>query len=117
MLNHVCLLPEGPVADGANERLFAGVDLQVLLEVETLRVDEEATDGTTLVLRPVVVHVEVEVIQVAEQHVALDAVQGPNLFLDLVFVSRDHCVLLPGDILLRRHRLVLRLLGRPVVLG
>ena len=66
VLDHVRLLPERPPADGANERLLARVDLQMLLEVEPLRVDEESADGAALVLRPVVVHVQVEVVQVAD---------------------------------------------------
>ena len=117
VLDHVSLLPERPVADGADEGLFAGVDLEVLLEVEPLWVDQQAADGTALVLGPVVVHVEVEVLQIAEQHVALDAVQRPDLFLDLIFVSRDDCVLFSCDILLGRHWFVLRFLGGAVRLG
>ena len=86
MLNHVRLLPEAPVADLARERLLAGVDLQVLLEVEPLGVDEQAADGAALVLGPVVVHVNVEVLQIAQEGVAFDAVQGPEVVLDLSLV-------------------------------
>ena len=57
MLDHVRLLPEGPGADLADEGLLAGVDLEVLLEVEPLAVDEEAAHRAALVAAPVVVHV------------------------------------------------------------
>ena len=43
------LLAESSVADLADKRLFTGVDLQVLLEVEPLGVDEEAADRAALV--------------------------------------------------------------------
>ena len=49
---HVRLLSEGSVADLADEGLLAGVDLEVLLKVEALGVDEEATNWTALVIRP-----------------------------------------------------------------
>ena len=87
----------------------------MLLEVETLGVDEEATDGAALVLGPVVVHVKVEVVEIAKEHVALDAVQRPDVVLDLTLVGRDEHVLLAGRILLRRHRLVLGFLDRGAV--
>ena len=57
VLDHVRLLPEGPGADLADEGLLAGVDLEVLLEVEALAVDEEAAHRAALVAAPVVVHV------------------------------------------------------------
>jgi hypothetical protein len=50
--HHVRFLPEGPGADLADEGFLPGVDLEVLLEVEPLRVDEQAADGTALVVRP-----------------------------------------------------------------
>ena len=56
MLDHVRLLPEGPRADLADEGLLAGVDLEVLLEVEALAVDEEAAHRAALVAAPVLVH-------------------------------------------------------------
>ena len=111
VLHHVRLLPERPVADRADERLLARVNLQVLLEVEPLRVDEQAAHRATLVLGPVVVHVQVEVVQVAEEHVTLDAVQRPDVLLDLALVRRHCGVVFAGNWLLWRHRLGLRLLG------
>ena len=50
VLHHVRLLPEGPVTHGADERLLAGVNLQMLLKVEPLGVDEQAADRAALVL-------------------------------------------------------------------
>ena len=50
--HHVCLLPEGPGADLAHERLLAGVNFEVLLEVEPLGVDEQAAHRAALVVRP-----------------------------------------------------------------
>ena len=111
VLHHVRLLPERPVADRADERLLARVNLQVLLEVEPLRVDEKAAHRATLVLGPVVVHVQVEVVQVAEEHVTLNAVQRPDVLLDLALVRRHCGVVFAGNWLLWRPRLGLRLLG------
>ena len=48
----MCLLPECSGADLADERFLSGVDLQVLLEVEPLRVDQQAAHRTALVIRP-----------------------------------------------------------------
>ena len=48
----MCLLPEGPGADLADEGLLPRVDLEMLLKVEPLGVDEEAAHRTTLVVRP-----------------------------------------------------------------
>ena len=58
-----------------------------------------------------VVHVQVEVFQVAQEHVALDAVQGPDFFLDLALVSCDKGIFFPRGILLWGHRLALASLG------
>ena len=80
------LLAESSVADLADKRLFTGVDLQVLLEVEPLRVDEEAADRAALVVGPVVVHVHVEVVEVGQHAGALDAVDRPEVVLDLILV-------------------------------
>ncbi len=110
VFDHVGLLSEGPVTDGADEGLLASVDLQMLLEVETLGVDEEATNWAALVLGPVVVHVKVEVVEITEKHVAFDTIQRPDFVLDLTLVGRHEGVLLASRVLLRRHRLVLRLL-------
>lgn len=89
VLDHVGLLPEGPAANLAGERLLPSVNLQMLLEVEPLAVDQEATDRTAFVIRPVVVHVLVEALQVPERDFALDAVQRPVVVLDVVLVVGD----------------------------
>ena len=73
----------------AGEGLLADVDLEVLLEVEALAVDEEAQDGTALVVAPVVVHVLVEVLLGVEGEAAPDAVHRPVVVLNLVPVLGD----------------------------
>ena len=45
---------------------------------------------------PVIVHVDVEVVQTGEHGVALDAVYGPHVVLDLVLVLADRGVARPG---------------------
>ena len=57
VLQEMGFLPEGSGADLADEGLLAGVDLEVLLEVEALAVDEESAHRAALVAAPVVVHV------------------------------------------------------------
>jgi hypothetical protein len=74
VLDHMSLLPERPVANLATERLLSSVDLEMLLEIEPFAVDEESTDRATLVIGPVVVHVKIEVFQIAQKSVAFDAV-------------------------------------------
>ncbi len=61
----------------------------MLLEVEPLAVDEEAADRAALVVGPVVVHVDVEVVEVPDEDVALDAVERPVVAVDLVLVLGD----------------------------
>jgi len=90
VLHHMCLLAESSVTNLADERLFTRVDFQVLLEVEPLGVDEEAADRAALVVGPVVVHVHVEVVKVGQHARALDAVDRPEVVLDLVLVFA-HC--------------------------
>ena len=68
----------------AGEGLLADVDLEVLLAV-----DEEAEDGTALVVAPVVVHVLVEVLLGVEGEAAPDAVHRPVVVLNLVPVLGD----------------------------
>jgi len=109
VFDHVGLLSEGPVTDGADEGLLASVDLQMLLEVETLGVDEEATNWAALVLGPVVVHVKVEVVEITEKHVAFDTIQRPDFVLDLTLVGRH----VPLDFL----PLLLLLVGESGVCG
>ena len=50
VLDHVCLLPERSATDLASKWFLASVDLQVLLKIEPLAVDEEATDGAAFVI-------------------------------------------------------------------
>lgn len=86
VFNHVRLLPEGPGADLADEGLLPGVYLEVLLEVEPLRVDEQAAHRAALVVRPVVIHVNVEVVQIMQDNAALDTVDRPQVVLYLMLV-------------------------------
>ena len=46
------LLSKSSVAHLTHERFLSGVDLEMLLEVESLGVDQETTTWTTLVIRP-----------------------------------------------------------------
>ena len=46
------LLSKSSVAHLTYERFLSGVDLEMLLEVESLGVDQESTTWTTLVIRP-----------------------------------------------------------------
>ena len=46
------LLSKSSVAHLTHERFLSGVDLEMLLEVESLGVDQESTTWTTLVIRP-----------------------------------------------------------------
>ncbi len=137
VLHHVRLLPERPLADRAHERLLASVNLKVrqpavrlklaklcsftanlkvLLEVESLAVDEQPADGTALVVRPVVVHVRVEGLQVGDVGAALDAVDGPEVVLHarLVVVDQGGLRRLPFH---RRGRVLLGLVGLGPLLG
>ena len=50
--HHVCLLSESSAADLTYEWLLSCVDLQMLLEVESFRVDKKTTDWAALVIRP-----------------------------------------------------------------
>ena len=46
------LLSKSSVAHLTHERFLSGVYLEMLLEVESLGVDQESTTWTTLVIRP-----------------------------------------------------------------
>lgn len=96
MFDHMGLLSKSSVAHLTHEGLFAGVDFKMLLEIKSLRVDQQTTDRAALVVRPVIVHVDVEVVQTGEHGVALDAVYGPHVVLDLVLVLADRGVARPG---------------------
>lgn len=116
VFDHVGFLPETSVANVAGERLLPSVDLQVLLEVEPLGVDQEAANGAALVIRPMVVHVQVEVVEVAQKAVALDAVQRPKVVFDLAFIIGHGRVVhgRPADellLLVHRGRLAFGLTG------
>ena len=86
VIDHVCLLSERSATNLASIWFLAGMDPQVLLEIELLALDEEATDGAVFVIRPMVIHVLVEVFQVSELCLALDAVRGPVVALAIVLV-------------------------------
>ena len=90
-------------------RLLAGVNLEVLLEVEAPAV-ELAAEGAALVLSPVVVHVPVEVIHGVEgegEEVALDAVHWPVVVV-------PHLVLLFSLLTLSAFGLGILLLGQSI---
>ena len=86
MLDHVGLLSEGSVTDLTHEGLLSGVNFQMLLEVESLAVDEQSAHWTAFVVAPMVIHMRVKVVQIADQHVALDAIQRPKVVLNLSLV-------------------------------
>ena len=48
----MCLLSKSSAADLTDEGFLSGVDLQVLLEVESFRIDKKTTDWTAFVVRP-----------------------------------------------------------------
>ena len=52
MLYHVCLLAERSITNVTNKRLFSCVDLEMLLEVEPFRVDQQPTDWAAFIIRP-----------------------------------------------------------------
>lgn len=76
-----------------NKGFLSGMDLQVLFKVKSLGINEKAADRATFVIRPVIIHVNVEVIEVAKVTGAFDAVQGPHVILDLIFVVTDGAVI------------------------
>ena len=103
--HHMGLLSKSSVAHLTHEGLLSGVDFKMLLEIESLGVYQQTTDWAALVVRPeerqevnnhvsmslsldspVIVHVDVEVVQTGQHCVALDAVYGPHVVLDLVLV-------------------------------
>lgn len=61
----------------------------MLLEVESLAIDQQATNWTTLVIRPMIIHVQVKVLQITQKCIAFDTVQWPNVILDLRFIVAD----------------------------
>ena len=107
--HHMGLLSKSSVAYLTHEGLLPGVDFKMLLEIEPLGVYQQTTDWAALIVRPekrmedvkitmsclhvsvsqdspVIVHVDVEVVQTGQHCVALDAVYGPHVVLDLVLV-------------------------------
>ena len=92
VLLHAVLLPEGLLAELADEGLHTGVGLEVLLKVGPRAVDEDAADRAALVLAPVVVHVLVEVLQAVEGQVALVAVHRPVVVRHLVLLVIDQVI-------------------------
>lgn len=96
VLHHVGLLSESSAADLADKRLFACMNLQMLFKVEALRVDKQSADRTALVVRPMIVHMYVEIIQVGEYGVAFDAVQRPKVVLNLILILANCGVVVGG---------------------
>ena len=113
--HHMGLLSKSSVAHLTHEGLLSGVDFKMLLETESLGVYQQTTDWAALVVRPeerqevnnhvsmslspdspVIVHVDVEVVQTGQHCVALDAVYGPHVVLDLVLVLAHGGVARPG---------------------
>lgn len=89
-----------------NKGFLSGMDLQVLFKVKSLRINEKAADWATFVIRPVIIHVDVEVIEVAKVTRAFDAVEGPHVILDLIFIVTDGAVVVGGVTLDGGHGLV-----------
>ena len=50
--HHMGLLSKSSVAHLADKRFLSSVDFKMLLEIESLRVYQESTDWTALVVRP-----------------------------------------------------------------
>ena len=65
MFDHMSFLPKTPVTNVASERFFTRVNLQMLLEIEPLGIDEKSTDWATLVIWPMVIHMQIEIVKVA----------------------------------------------------
>ena len=86
MLHHMCLLTERAVANITHEWLLSGVDFQMLLEIKPLTIDQQPTNWTTLIFRPVIVHVKVKVLQVSSDDVTFNALDRPLIVLDFDFV-------------------------------
>jgi len=106
MFDHVCLLSKSSAADLTDEGFLSGVDLQVLLEVESFRIDKKTTDWTAFVVRPVIIHVDVEVVQARQDCVTLDTVHRPQVVLDLVLVLAHGgvVVVVPAGLRLSRRQ-------------
>ena len=93
VFDHMSFLSKTPVTNVASEGFFARVNLQMLLEIEPFGIDEESANGATLVIRPVIIHVQIEVIKVVQLNVALDAINRPHIVLDLVLIIRHRCLI------------------------
>ena len=73
VFDHMSFLSKTPVTNVASEGFFARVNLQMLLEIEPFGIDEESANGATLVIGPMVIHMQFEVIEVVQQAMALYA--------------------------------------------
>ena len=73
MCDQVTFLSETSVTNFAIEGFFIRVNHQMLLEIKTFGIDEESTNGATLVIGPMVIHMQFEVIEVVQQAMALYA--------------------------------------------
>jgi len=62
VFDHMGLLSKSSVAHLTHEWLLASVDFKMLLEIKSLRVNQQPTDGAALIVGPVIVHVDVEVV-------------------------------------------------------
>lgn len=58
----------------------------MLLEIEPFGIDQQSAHRATLVIRPMIIHMQIEIVQIAQKRIAFDAIQGPNVILDLVLI-------------------------------
>ena len=93
MFYHVCLLTERSITNITNKWFFSGVDFKMLLKVEPFAVYQETTNRATLVFRPMIIHVKVEIFQVSSYYVTLDTLNRPMVILDFHLVIRDNSVI------------------------
>jgi len=86
MLHHMRLLSKSSVTYLTHEWFFSRVDFQMLFEIESFRINQQSTYWAALVVRPVIIHVDIEIVQTVQSSVAFDAVQWPKVILDLILV-------------------------------
>ena len=73
MCDQVTFLSETSVTNFAIEGFFIRVNHQMLLKIKPFGIDEESANGATLVIGPMVIHMQFEVIEVVQQAMALYA--------------------------------------------
>ena len=66
MCDQVTFLSETSVTNFAIEGFFIRVNHQMLLKIKSFGIDEESTNGATLVIGPMVIHMQFEVIEVVQ---------------------------------------------------